>query len=227
MRCSICGKEVSAGEGYETSIGFVCLDCYRARGFQFCAECGRRFPRDEMIEWNGLFYCRNDYFTVKNRYERILEEEKRKKEEEREKKRPPIQRSAGAIGAVGKRRKGLSDGEIRALTGNLREKELKPVYKGELGIQERKEEKKKELSKDEKQKEISKLLSQLNSKTSKQSDFEVSKQTDLIGKIEEVILSSLGDISLSEDSKKKRLKESDAISAAIKEINEIIRVKKR
>ncbi len=117
--CNICGKKVSAGEGQDTSYGFVCYDCYNARNFQLCVECGRRFPRDEMIEWHGLLYCRSDYFLVKARYERMLEEDRKKKADKEAKNRlaPPL--ASRPITVRSMTRTKLANEEISGLIGEI------------------------------------------------------------------------------------------------------------
>ncbi|MCS7109351.1 MAG: hypothetical protein NZ903_00960 [Candidatus Micrarchaeota archaeon] len=115
MNCQICGRKVSASDGEDTTIGFVCNDCFYARDFKSCIECGRKFPRDEMVEWNGLFYCRSDYFGAMERLERIRAEERKKKEMEEEKKRQPQIKPVGSLGVKIKRKEPISSEEIRQL----------------------------------------------------------------------------------------------------------------
>lgn len=213
MKCSICGKEVSAGEGYDTSIGFVCFDCYNARDFHICAECGRRFPRDEMVFWNGLYYCRSDYFTLKERYERIQEEIRKKKEEEEAKKRPPLVKPGAGIGvSIPRKKERVAKEELRGLIGELKrkesEKEMYSKFEKSRELKEGKEEKHLEESKD-----TDSILDSLFSLTS-----------DSIDKISEAMISPLGDISLSKSGKKSR---KDELSEALEELNSLLREKKR
>ncbi|MEM3543902.1 MAG: LIM domain-containing protein [Candidatus Micrarchaeia archaeon] len=211
MRCNICGKDIPAGEGEDTVLGFVCRDCYHARDFKLCAECGRRFPRDEMIEWNGLFYCRSDYFRAKERLERIREEERKKKEE---KKQPPLLRPGSGIGIPIKREKkeALTKDEISSLLVKINEKTSK-INKMKIKVSAE------ELDKETSEKEaISKrdLISLIDSLSS--------KSANIIDTVTDVTIESFGDISLSDSSRRKRR---DAISAALNELNELLRKKKR
>jgi hypothetical protein len=58
MRCENCGKDVEEGLGDWVDRGFVCKVCQDALDYLLCIKCGRRFRRDDMIEWDGKFYCR-------------------------------------------------------------------------------------------------------------------------------------------------------------------------
>ena len=214
MRCSICGKDVSAGEGYDTAIGFVCYDCYNARNFHLCAECGRRFPRDEMIEWNGLFYCREDYFRAKERMERILEEERKKKEKEELARRPPPVKPGSGIPIRERKRSSLSRKEVSQLMGRLNErreegkwKETETNLREEISEKERKKEKKvkefrtarKEGNQKEEMKEIMKEISSLTSSLSKSADNAASFVSDS--------LLNKDSVSLSQAARKNRMNE--------------------
>ncbi|MCX8202681.1 MAG: hypothetical protein N3G74_02665 [Candidatus Micrarchaeota archaeon] len=201
MRCQICGKETSAGEGYDTILGFVCINCYNARDFKLCAECGRRFPRDEMIEWNGLFYCRSDYFEAKERLERIKEEERKKKEAEEARKRPPLVKPGTGIGIPLKwKKERISEDELKLLLREKREHK------------ERKERHEKRTEREEGE-DLGSLLKSLSNVTSKPLEATADALTE-----------PLGDISLSKSGKEKR---KDAISDALNELNELLRGKKK
>jgi hypothetical protein len=193
MRCSICGKDVSAGEGSDTVIGFVCYDCYNARDFHLCAECGRRFPRDEMIEWNGLFYCREDYFRAKERMERILEEERKKKEKEELAKRPPLVKPGSGILVRERKRSPLTREDISQLIGQLNQRSEKGKWKEtetnlreEISEKEREKEKRlkefrtsrKEGNQKEEMKEIMKEISSVTFSLSKSADNAASFVSD-------------------------------------------------
>ncbi|MEM3431456.1 MAG: LIM domain-containing protein [Candidatus Micrarchaeia archaeon] len=214
MRCNICGKDVPAGEGEDTVLGFVCRECYHARDFKLCAECGRRFPRDEMVEWNGLFYCRSDYFRAKERLERIREEERKKKEEEEKKKQPPLLRPGSGIGIPIKREKkeALTKDEINSLLGKINERTTKMnKMKRKAGAEEIDEEasEKEVISK----KDLISIIDSLSSKSA-----------DIVDTVTDATIESFGDISLSDSSRRKRR---DAISAALDELNELLRKKRK
>jgi len=204
MRCSICGKEVSAGEGYDTILGFVCYDCYNARNFHLCVECGRRFPRDEMIEWNGLFYCREDYFRAKQRLERILEEERKKKEKEELAKRPPLVKPGSGIPVKERRKTPLSKEEISQLIGRINGGKVeRKEEKSEEKIEKEFEKKESELKQKDNIKDISEEISFLTNSISNSIDTAASFISD-----------SLLDkdfISLSQSARKKRMDEISSI----------------
>lgn len=62
VRCGYCSKEVSAGAGYQTfRYGFICYSCADVLNVKFCSVCSQRFPFSEMVEFNGEFFCKNDY----------------------------------------------------------------------------------------------------------------------------------------------------------------------
>jgi hypothetical protein len=62
VRCGNCGKEISAGAGYQTPrYGFVCYNCSSALNLQVCSVCGQRFPFSDMKEYLGEFFCNDDY----------------------------------------------------------------------------------------------------------------------------------------------------------------------
>jgi len=219
MRCSICGKDVSAGEGYDTSIGFVCYDCYNARDFHLCAECGRRFPRDEMIEWNGLFYCREDYFRVKERMERILEEEKKKKEKEELAKRPPLVKPGAGIPVRERKHPSLSREEISQLIGRLHERrgEVKSrststeiSLKGQEQRQEQKGEVDQRQKREQDKKEMKEVMQEISSITSS-----LTQSADIVANFVSDSILDKESISLSQDARKKRR---DEISFLLKQL---------
>lgn len=203
MRCNICGKDFSAGEGEDTILGFVCRDCFNARDFKLCAECGRKFPRDEMVEWNGLFYCRSDYFRARERMERIKEEERKKREEEEKKKQPPLLRPGSGIGIPIRKKKSeaLGKDEISSLMGKLNER----------NVERRREVKEKQTeSKSESKEDLVSLLNSLSSKP-------LEAATD-------VVIEPFGDVSISSSSRERR---KDAIRDALDELNELLRGKRK
>jgi len=201
LQCNICGKKVSAGEGQDTSYGFVCFDCYNARNFQLCAECGRRFPRDEMIEWNGLYYCRSDYFFVKDRYERIKEEERKKKEIEEAKKRPPLVKPGAGLGIQVHKKRREIDFKREEILSLIRErKETKKISRTKEGGT---------INSNDDYKSLINAISSLTSKP--------------LDAITDAAMSPLGDVSLSAVSKKKRR---DALAEALNELHSILRSKR-
>ncbi len=204
MRCNVCGKDFSAGEGEDTILGFVCRDCFNARDFKLCAECGRKFPRDEMVEWNGLFYCRSDYFRARERLERIKEEERKKKEEEEKKKQPSIIRPGSGIGIPIRKKKsgGLGKDEINSLMGKLNENNAESRRE----IKETKRHGTETKSKED----LASLLNYLSSKP-------LEAATD-------VVIEPLGDVSSSASSRARR---HDAPRDALDELNELLRGKRK
>ena len=59
MRCEQCGNDVSEGLGDWVDRGFVCRICQDALGYLLCNKCGRKFRKDDMIEFDEKFYCKN------------------------------------------------------------------------------------------------------------------------------------------------------------------------
>ena len=59
MQCENCGKDTSEGLGTYTNQGFLCNVCLDSLGYLLCIKCGKKYRRDDMIEWDDKFYCRN------------------------------------------------------------------------------------------------------------------------------------------------------------------------
>ena len=59
MRCEQCGNDVSEGLGDWVDRGFVCKVCQDSLGYLLCTKCSRKFRKDDMIEFDERFYCRN------------------------------------------------------------------------------------------------------------------------------------------------------------------------
>ena len=207
LRCNICGKEVSGGEGYETSYGFVCSGCYNARNFQLCAECGRRFPRDDMLEWHGLLYCRSDYFSVKARYERMVESDRKKKAEREERNRPAPAKAGGMVSVGSRERARLPKEDIRGLIGEINKTASPKHRKLEIYI---KKVKQRETAggQEEKADDMLSIMKEIDKAIS--------------GPIEEISDSTLGPISLSKKGKEKR---KDDFSELLGQLNSFVRGK--
>jgi len=59
MRCYICGNDVPEGIGDWTDQGFICRVCQDSMDYLLCEKCGRKYRRQDMIEWDDRFYCKN------------------------------------------------------------------------------------------------------------------------------------------------------------------------